>query len=422
MRTLLRCLTFLSVSLILFLPALSYGDNSRIYSTYSVNTKTGDCPTQLWTLTTGNDAGRMGESGYLYIPAKGNYFINKGTDKDSNLISETISIKGQEVYWSRFTQSASDLTDTWTKILRIKFSENYKSGAIEGYSIDDDITACQGDINGGLTKWKKNSAFSQSFSPITALNGLGNPVTLSWRYRVKNKPVRFNQIVSGASLKMAFGFSDITLTIDPSTLERNAALRGNVNGSVQGTSFSGKFNARVTENIQLSAGKTLVDNDKMNMNIILTAMGQSVNLKVNANIVFDTPAEWFLDRNDLNTLPIGYFYGGQGVGGSVDGYVKISIPGEGTSTQNFSDYVSSPETWLIVDWKDSMVVMGNEYFNVVVVDRQTVIPDYADPYGNKSVTIRYWVAQGVGMIRGEGQFSFGGKPLIIELVSTNFQQ
>src|SRR3972149_6608889 len=146
MKILFKRLSFLSVLLISLLPNLSYGDNSRFYNHYSVNTKTGDCPTQLWTLTTGNDAGRIGENGYLYIPAKGNYFINKGTDEDNNLITETIAIKGQEVYWSRFTQSASDLTDTWGRILRFKFSENYKSGAIEGYSIDDDITVCQGDI------------------------------------------------------------------------------------------------------------------------------------------------------------------------------------------------------------------------------------------------------------------------------------
>jgi hypothetical protein len=422
MKTLLKYLTFLSVSFILFLPNLSYGDNSRFYGSYSVNTKTADCPTELWTLTTGNDAGRMGEDGYLYIPAKGNYFINKGTDEDNNLITWTIAIKGQEVYWSMFTQSAADLTVTWTKIIRFKFSENYKSGEIEGYSMDDDITACQGNINGGLTKWKKKSAFSQSFSPVTAVNGLGKPVALSWRYRVKNQPLKFSQVVNGLSMKMVFRFSDIISTIDPDTLERIAALKGNVNGSAQGISFSGKFNAKVAENIQLSSGKTLVDNDKLKMNIMLTAMGESANLYVNANIIYDTPAEWFLDRNDLDTLPIGYLYGGQGIGGSVDGYVKVSIPGEGARTQKFSDYVYSPETWQIVDWKDSMVVMGKKYFNVVVADYQTVIPDYADSNGNKNVTIRYWVAQGVGMIRGEGQFSFGGKPLVIELVSTNFQQ
>ncbi|MBI5098212.1 MAG: hypothetical protein HZB30_03100 [Nitrospirae bacterium] len=423
MKTLLKYLTFLSVSLIFFLPALSYGDNSRFYNTYSVNTKTGDCPTQLWTLTIGDDANRMGEDGYLYVPAKGNYFINKGTDEDYNLITETIAIKGREIYWSRFTQSVSDLNDNWTKILRFTLSENYKVGAIEGYSIDYNPSVCQEGISGGITKRKKKFAFSQSFSPVTALNGFEDPVTLSWRYRVMNQPIKINQVVNGVSLRMSFRFKDIILTIDPSALERKAALKGSVNGSARGISFTGNFNAGVTENIQLSAGKTLVDNEEMNMNIILTAMGESANIKVNANIDFDTPAEWFLDRSDLDMRPIGYIYDEQGiVGASVNGYVKVKIPGEGPSTQNFSDYVSSPESWEIVDWKDSMVVMGKEYFNIVVVDRRTIIPDYADPYGNQNVTIRYWVAQGVGMIRGEGQFSFGGNPLVIELVSTNLQQ
>ncbi|MDD1744857.1 MAG: hypothetical protein LUQ20_03470 [Candidatus Methanoperedens sp.] len=366
---------------------------------------------------------RMGESGYLYIPAKGNYFINKGTDEDNNLITETIAIKGQEVYWSRFTQSASDLAVTWTKILRFKFSENYKSGPIKGYSIDDNITACQGDINGGLTKWKKKSAFSQSFFPVTALNMSGEPVILSWRYRVMNQPIKMNQIVDGVSVRMSFRFRDIILTIDSSTLKCKAALKGSVNGSAQGTSFSGNFNARVTENIQLSGGKTLVDNEEMNMNIILTVMGKSANLKANANIVFDKPVELFLDRNDLDMLPIGYVYDEQGiVGASVNGFVKVRIPGAGTSTQNFYGNVSSTEIWKIVNWTDSMVVKGKKYFNIVEVDHQTVIPDYADPYGTQNVTIKYWVAQGVGMIRGEGRFSFGGKPLVIKLVSTNLQQ
>ncbi len=422
MKTLLKYLTFLSVSLIFFLPGLSYGDNSKFYSAYSVNSKTGDCSTQLWTLTIGNDTNRMGESGYLYVAPQGKFFINKGIDEDNNLFTETIAIKGREIYWSRFTQSASDLTDTWTGIRRFTLSENYQKGAIKGYSIDDDIT-CQGDINGGLTKWKKKSAFSQSFSPVTALNMFEDPVTLSWRYRVMNQPIKINQTVNGVSLRMGFRFKDIVLTIDPSDLERKAALKGSVNGSAQGISFTGNFNAGVTENIQLSAGKTLVDNEEMNMNIILTAMGESASIKVNANIIFDTPVEWFLDCNDLNEHPIGYVYDGQGtIGGWVDGYVKVVIPGEGTDTQNFYDYVSSPERWEIVGWKDSMIVMGKEYFNVVEVDRQTVIPDYASLNGNQDVTIKYWVAQGVGMIRGEGQFSFGGNPLVVELVSTNLQQ
>jgi len=130
MKTLLKRLTFLCVSLILFLPNLGYGDNTRFYGTYSINTKTDTCPTQLWTLTTGSDAGRMGENGYLYIPDKGNYFINTGADENNDLLTETIAIKGHELYWSRFTQSASDLAVTRTEIIRFKFSGNYKSGAI----------------------------------------------------------------------------------------------------------------------------------------------------------------------------------------------------------------------------------------------------------------------------------------------------
>lgn len=38
------------------------------------------------------------------------------------------------------------------------------------------------------------------------------------------------------------------------------------------------------------------------------------------------------------------------------------------------------------------------------------------------MTIKYWVAEGIGMIKGIGQYQLLGQPLSIDLVSTNLSQ
>lgn len=41
---------------------------------------------------------------------------------------------------------------------------------------------------------------------------------------------------------------------------------------------------------------------------------------------------------------------------------------------------------------------------------------------NQTMTITYWVAKGIGMVKGVGYLQFFGQPLTIELVNTNLTQ
>jgi hypothetical protein len=71
-----------------------------------------------------------------------------------------------------------------------------------------------------------------------------------------------------------------------------------------------------------------------------------------------------------------------------------------------------------------MEAAGRTYNNVVVVDRQTVLPDISVTVstGATSLPVRYWVAKGVGMIKGEGPYRIMGQSVAVELLETNLAQ
>jgi hypothetical protein len=100
---------------------------------------------------------------------------------------------------------------------------------------------------------------------------------------------------------------------------------------------------------------------------------------------------------------------------------KIIISGSYSYSESLANLKgSSPETWEIIDKQNRITVMGKEYQNVVVVKRTTLMPSDIDNL--KDATLTYWVAKGIGMVNGIGQYELMGEPLTIELIETNLVQ
>ena len=79
------------------------------------------------------------------------------------------------------------------------------------------------------------------------------------------------------------------------------------------------------------------------------------------------------------------------------------------------------DRWTVLEKLSTMTVQGKNYSNVVKLSRQTRVPDFS---GNlTTVTMYYWVAKGVGMIRGEGVYRvLNVDNVVYELVETNLSQ
>ncbi len=92
-------------------------------------------------------------------------------------------------------------------------------------------------------------------------------------------------------------------------------------------------------------------------------------------------------------------------------------------SENFSEQVISTDRWEITDYKDSVTVNGKVYNDIVVVKRVTEIPDISNGYTRMdTLTITYWVAKGVGMVKGFGYLKIMNQQLDIELIETNLVQ
>jgi len=79
------------------------------------------------------------------------------------------------------------------------------------------------------------------------------------------------------------------------------------------------------------------------------------------------------------------------------------------------------DTWTILNKLPSMTIQGRTYNDVVEVSRQTLLPDLSGQM--LPVTMYYWVAKGVGMIKGQGIYRILNiDDVVIELTDTNLVQ
>ena len=79
------------------------------------------------------------------------------------------------------------------------------------------------------------------------------------------------------------------------------------------------------------------------------------------------------------------------------------------------------DTWTVLEKLPSMTVQGKTWNNVVKLSLQTKMADVSGQL--TPVTMLYWVAKGVGMIRGQGVFRVVNvDDVIYELTDTNLTQ
>lgn len=280
------------------------------------------------------------------------------------------------------------------------------------------ITGSGGSSDDGKNSSNYQKVSSDSFSPIRAKDVSGNNETLYWKYSINDGK---SVTAEADNLSMNFDFSTIDMTIDPDSLKRTADFTGKITGTAEGLSLSGDVEVSVDEMLASLDASTLVDGQNFQMDMTIKLMGQKMTANFDMSTDFDTPVEWFLDRDDLDTLPIGYVYDERNnITGMVTGTFEMSVPGMDNIKESINDPITSVETWEIIDKLDAYTINGTEYKNIVKVKRKTKMPEPG--LSNVSFTdanIIYWVAKGIGMIKGEGQFSILGEPLDVELVETN---
>lgn len=239
-----------------------------------------------------------------------------------------------------------------------------------------------------------------------------------WRYRINGgNPMQ----VSHEGASMNFTWEDFTLTVNPDSLLRSGNLNATITGDVAGTA-----NIRIQEDMVSTQGATLIESQDLYMflDTRISQGGLSVNVDVtlDLNTSWNPHVEWFLDRNDLDELPLEYVYDEQGtVSGYASGTATVDMGIFGTQSETISSPVTSAETWTIKEKLPSYRVNGVTYTTVVKVLRTTLVPS-PDMSGVTPAELTYWVAEGVGMVKGIGQFQVYGQPLTIELLETNLSE
>lgn len=260
-----------------------------------------------------------------------------------------------------------------------------------------------------------------SFSPLAMTSDNGNPLKLTWTYVVnQGKPMYINENIGGIAVNLTMAFSDLTVSIDPKIHKRESNVWVNVSGS--GT---GQLRLKVVEGLQAyEEGKTLISSQKVALSGSLTVQGVNVDIGANMLALLSPSSEWFLDRNDLDLLPIGLLYDELEVSADISGKACASAYGQRQCVPLNNSQVLSPESWEVGAHSDTLKVRNSTYSNIVEVRRHTLVPALEGLLGNGGVNTeasysQYWVAKGIGMVKGIGQYEFMGRPLLVELKDTS---
>lgn len=261
------------------------------------------------------------------------------------------------------------------------------------------------------------TATSSSFSPTAAVAKVNTAqaVGVRWTYAVNNgQPVsvRYGSVVLNATL------GAVEVSVKPGDHKRTAALQGNLSGTVSGTTFSGNLSTSLSDTLAQEGGRTVIRDQSATINLQVTAAGETGSVKATATVGNLTPAyEWFIDRDNLDQLAVGYT---QTITSAGTSDVQVDITGEAPIRQS-NVPVSMNDTWTVLEKLPSMTVQGKTWNNVVKLSLQTKMADVSGQL--TPVTMLYWVAKGVGMIRGQGVFRVVNvDDVIYELTDTNLTQ
>ena len=257
---------------------------------------------------------------------------------------------------------------------------------------------------------------TSSFSPVFVKDETGKPQTLTWTYMVNGGN---SMAVEDDDLgDMTIKCGDLKVTVNPLAKTRESSLPVSISGDTKGSAT-----AKFTESLEDLGDSVNVGNQQVGIGMNLSEEGLKVSVSVQMLTQFSPGLEWFLDRSDLDQLGVGYERNNE-TQGATTGSVKVSIPVLNVVVPVYKsdikklDYSGSvPDRWVIVDVLDRFQVGWVEYRDVAVVERTTQVPK-GDTGGTMEETVMtYWVAKGVGMVKGVGQYQFMGQPLEIELKS-----
>ena len=256
---------------------------------------------------------------------------------------------------------------------------------------------------------------STSFSPIFVKDGAGNLRTLTWTYQINGgQPLTMVVTNKGVEENIHMKFSDMKLRIDPVRLQRAASYTVALSGFMTGSA-----DILGTDQLEPLADKVLVNGENLDMKFNLSAGGISMAFLIKLFSGFTPSAEWFLDRSDLDALGSGFRFENS-VQAVVTGSVRVAFSGR-SATNFLNNSAAVSDRWTVVEFLDRFAVGTRTYPNVVVVERETLLPTGNLDGSVQPARLTYWVARGVGMVKGVGQYHFMGNPLVIELVDSSLE-
>jgi hypothetical protein len=133
------------------------------------------------------------------------------------------------------------------------------------------------------------------------------------------------------------------------------------------------------------------------------------------------------DRPDLDSVAPGTVWSpAEEIGASLDGAISLLVDRLPAGESPFGYGVPASQRWRVVEHLASFEVGGTTWSNVVVMDLTTFVPDLLAPdvepaEGEADSTVRMWFAKGVGLIRANGLYRIQGRPVTIEITSTNLR-
>jgi len=249
-------------------------------------------------------------------------------------------------------------------------------------------------------------ATSVSFSPITAVDSNGQPAKLYWKYSANGgKPINASLVDdSGQEISILVTFDPMLINIDIGGETRVMSGEGSLSSDIATQVFEGNVSFLNTDNFSASDLPTFIGRSR----VLLKASIESQDiLNRFSDTLFDDPTEWFLDNEYLDEF-------GLGVPSELEvSTATTTVTVAGQDLEVIEEVTSS---WKILEIKDSAIVNNKTYTNVVLVE-QTIQIEQKDP-----VKVTYWVAKGIGMIRGEDFLDALGTRVDIELLETNLVQ
>lgn len=279
------------------------------------------------------------------------------------------------------------------------------------------LVGCGGGGGGDPGTASYVAARSASFSPTTARDRAtgSQDVALHWTY-VVNDDQPISATLDGTTVTMTPGRLEVT--IDPGALQRRGSLQATLAARSGGVGYTGNLSTTVGEDLALGGGRTLIRSQSVDSALSLAGGGESATLKLASTVGAFTPAyEWFPDRETLDQLPVGSV---QTI--SSNGILNLRVDITDSAPIVASNRpVTATDRWTVLEKLPTMTVRGRTYSNVLRLGRQTQLPDLSGTLTN--VTMNYWMARGVGMIRGQGNFGvLNVDDVVYELIDTNLAQ